>query len=167
MAVNKVIFGENTLIDLTADTVTASALLSGYKAHDKSGALITGTLVDDEQLGYAALVGINYGSSDMIKISSLHPNISVTINQSTISSPSSIKINFYIQKYLSTAAMGNIDVFLDYDKWSVSESTAIETSGAGSAATITASKTSKHYRFKLTNMPTNELYVNLKFSRKY
>ena len=43
MAVNKVIYGGNTLIDLTADTVTEDKILSGYTAHDKSGALITGT----------------------------------------------------------------------------------------------------------------------------
>lgn len=41
--INKVIFGGNTLIDLTADTVDAAHMLSGYKAHDKSGAIITGT----------------------------------------------------------------------------------------------------------------------------
>ena len=43
MAVNKVVYGQNTLLDLTADTIVASALLSGYTAHDKSGAAITGT----------------------------------------------------------------------------------------------------------------------------
>lgn len=42
MAVNKVVYGKNTLLDLTADTIVASALLSGYTAHDKSGAAITG-----------------------------------------------------------------------------------------------------------------------------
>lgn len=42
MAVNKIIYGGNTLIDLTSDTVDASNLLSGYTAHDKSGAIITG-----------------------------------------------------------------------------------------------------------------------------
>lgn len=41
--VNKVIYGGNTLIDLTGDTVTADKLASGIKAHDKSGAQITGT----------------------------------------------------------------------------------------------------------------------------
>lgn len=41
--VNKVIFGGNTLIDLTADTVDAAHLLSTYTAHDRSGAIITGT----------------------------------------------------------------------------------------------------------------------------
>ena len=40
---NKVIYGSETLIDLTADTVDAAHLLSGYTAHDKSGAPITGT----------------------------------------------------------------------------------------------------------------------------
>lgn len=42
MAVNKVIYGGSTLIDLTADTVSEDKLLSGYTAHDKSGASITG-----------------------------------------------------------------------------------------------------------------------------
>ena len=41
--INKVIYGGNTLIDLTADTVIASGLQSGLTAHDKSGAVITGT----------------------------------------------------------------------------------------------------------------------------
>ena len=44
MAVNKVIYSGDALIDLTGDTVTADKLLAGYTAHDKSGALITGTL---------------------------------------------------------------------------------------------------------------------------
>lgn len=43
MAINKVIFGGETLIDLTSDTVTADKLASGETAHDKSGAIITGT----------------------------------------------------------------------------------------------------------------------------
>lgn len=41
--VNKVIYGGQTLIDLTGDTVTASDILTGKKAHDKSGAQITGS----------------------------------------------------------------------------------------------------------------------------
>lgn len=40
---NKIIYGGNTLIDLTADTVTAADLAEGVTAHDKSGAIITGT----------------------------------------------------------------------------------------------------------------------------
>lgn len=45
--VNKVIYGGNTLIDLTGDTVTADKILSGFKAHDKSGAPITGSCTFD------------------------------------------------------------------------------------------------------------------------
>ncbi len=45
--VNKVIFGGDTIIDLTADTVDAAHLLSGSTAHDKSGATITGTCTYD------------------------------------------------------------------------------------------------------------------------
>lgn len=45
--VNKVIYGSDTLIDLTGDTVTAATILSGYKAHDKSGAPVTGTCAYD------------------------------------------------------------------------------------------------------------------------
>ena len=41
--ISKVVYGGKTLIDLTADTVIADKMLSGYTAHDKSGATITGT----------------------------------------------------------------------------------------------------------------------------
>ena len=42
--INKVNYGDQTLIDLTADTVEASKMLSGYTAHSASGATITGTI---------------------------------------------------------------------------------------------------------------------------
>ena len=35
--INKVIYGGETLIDLTGDTVTADKILSGFTAHDKGG----------------------------------------------------------------------------------------------------------------------------------
>ena len=47
MARNKVIFGGETLIDLTGDTVTPDKLLKDFTAHDKSGATITGTCTFD------------------------------------------------------------------------------------------------------------------------
>ena len=43
MAINKVVYGGETLIDLTGDTVQADKVLSGVTAHDKSGEPITGT----------------------------------------------------------------------------------------------------------------------------
>lgn len=45
--VNKVIFGNETLIDLTGDTAVASDVLSGKKFHLKSGAQSTGTCTYD------------------------------------------------------------------------------------------------------------------------
>lgn len=45
MAVNKVVYGSDTLLDLTADTVEAGDLRSGVTAHRKDGTQVTGTLV--------------------------------------------------------------------------------------------------------------------------
>lgn len=45
--VNKVIYGGNTLIDLTGDTVTTADVLSGVKFHLPSGASGTGTCAYD------------------------------------------------------------------------------------------------------------------------
>lgn len=45
--VNKVIYGGNTLIDLTADTVTADKILASFTAHAASGAPITGICTFD------------------------------------------------------------------------------------------------------------------------
>ena len=44
MAVNKVVYGTHTLIDLTGDTITADKLRTGYTAHGANGEAITGTL---------------------------------------------------------------------------------------------------------------------------
>ena len=68
MAVNKVVYGENTLLDLTADTIVASALLSGYTAHDKSGAAITGT----HQCGAASV------ATGTLELSSASQTMSIT-----------------------------------------------------------------------------------------
>lgn len=47
MAINKVIYGGTTLIDLSADTATKDKILSGFTAHDKSGEKITGSCTYD------------------------------------------------------------------------------------------------------------------------
>lgn len=66
--VNKVVFGNQTLLDLTTDTVTPSVLMEGYTAHDKSGALIIGTAtqggsVTQDQDGFIVLPPTGGGSS--------------------------------------------------------------------------------------------------------
>ena len=45
MAINKVIYSGNTLIDLTGDTVTPDTLSEGVTAHNAKGEPITGTMV--------------------------------------------------------------------------------------------------------------------------
>ena len=45
--IGKVVLGDEILIDLTADTITAEDLKKGVTAHDKSGAAITGTNTKD------------------------------------------------------------------------------------------------------------------------
>lgn len=54
MAVNKVVMntanGEETLIDLTGDTVTADTLAEGVIAHDASGARIVGTMSANQDI---------------------------------------------------------------------------------------------------------------------
>lgn len=43
MAISKVIYGGETLIDLTADTITKEKILKGYTAHGANGEPITGS----------------------------------------------------------------------------------------------------------------------------
>lgn len=54
MAVNKVVYGQRTLIDLTADTVIPAALLKGYTAHGADGSIITGMMFE----GYPERVSV-------------------------------------------------------------------------------------------------------------
>lgn len=59
MGINKVQYGNTVLLDLTSDTVTADKLMQGYTAHDRTGALITGTAtggIDGDNLGYGNYV---------------------------------------------------------------------------------------------------------------
>ena len=55
--INKVVYGGKTLIDLTADTVTAVKLLKGATAHDKSGAAIVGTCTFNADTSDATATG--------------------------------------------------------------------------------------------------------------
>lgn len=78
MAISKVIYGEETLIDLSADTVTAQALAAGATAHNSAGETVIGTvtmLTVDEIIQQAAFkvdkesLGLNNvdNTSDMDK----------------------------------------------------------------------------------------------------
>ena len=58
MATNKVIYGNDTLIDLTGDTVTASDVAQGVTFHTKAGVQATGTLDPAEPLTQAQVDAI-------------------------------------------------------------------------------------------------------------
>lgn len=70
MRVNKVIYGTETLIDLTNDSVTPETLKKGVTAHDKSGEVITGTLEETSYIEYILLsqtiTGIKEFSDDSV-----------------------------------------------------------------------------------------------------
>ena len=55
--ISKVVYGGKTLIDLTADTVTASKILKDVTAHDKSGAAIVGTCTFNADTSDATATG--------------------------------------------------------------------------------------------------------------
>ena len=78
LPVNKVVYGTTVLVDLTADTVTPETLLQGYTAHDKSGALITGTA--DTTEGSVYQDGDGYLVVDDSESSAPQGNLSITAN---------------------------------------------------------------------------------------
>lgn len=56
MAINKVVLGDTTLLDLTNDTVTPETLAEGATAHSASGEIIEGTMpIDNVRYGEQSL----------------------------------------------------------------------------------------------------------------
>lgn len=84
--VNKVIIGGEVKIDLTGDTVTADKLAKGVTAHDKSGAIITGTSTKDLDTSNATaqpsevLVGKTFGAKGSMKTGTMPNNGAKTLN---------------------------------------------------------------------------------------
>lgn len=99
--VNKVIYGNDTLIDLTSDTIAANKLLTGYTAHDKSGAPITGSCdYDSDTTDATATDGeILYGETayvNKVKITGTMPNRgAVTGTISSVSTPYTIQNGYH------------------------------------------------------------------------
>ena len=79
--ISKVVYGNETLIDLTSDTITADKLLKGYTAHGKDGAPISGscaynadTSADTVTVG-AVLSGITFHNAAGSAQTGTMPNI--------------------------------------------------------------------------------------------
>lgn len=53
--INKIVYGDKTLIDLTGDTVAPESLGKGITAHDKSGKPIIGTSTKDSDTSDATI----------------------------------------------------------------------------------------------------------------
>lgn len=97
MAVNKVVYGDNTLIDLTEDTVTAETLAEGVTAHDAAGNAIVGTMAagggGDLDLGIFEKLDsgeITTNSTSNVTIEhnlGVVPDFSVVITRAQITSP--------------------------------------------------------------------------------
>lgn len=60
MPVSKVVYGQQTLIDLTSDTVIPEALLKGYTAHSSDGSVVTGIMFE----GYPQRLPVYEGVQD-------------------------------------------------------------------------------------------------------
>ena len=91
--VNKVVYGNSTLIDLTNDTVIPEALVSGYTAHDRSGATVTGSL---ELPSSSSPLEIERGGTNANSASGARTNLSVYSKAETDSaiSQSTADLNF-------------------------------------------------------------------------
>ncbi len=79
MPINKVIFGGEVKLDLTADTATADKVIKGMTFHDKTGAQVTGTCDFDSntQDATAAVAEIIKGKTAYIrgaKVTGTMPN---------------------------------------------------------------------------------------------
>lgn len=81
---------EITAVDISSDTVTAAALLSGYTAHDNTGTAVSGSIAtktssDLTASGDTVTVPAGYYASQTTKsvTSTTHPNPTVSVNSST------------------------------------------------------------------------------------
>ena len=81
--INKVEFGNNVLIDLSSDTVTASTILSGYTAHAANGATITGNIA------IKTSHDITLVNNTLTIPAGYYSNMTKTINGVTLTAPSS------------------------------------------------------------------------------
>jgi len=91
--INKVIYGDQTLIDLTSDTVTPSDLMAGVTAHDASGEIIVGTATRN-------------GSNKIIKnVTLTFSGLTATISDSDIKANSDYAVVYYNPAYAEAAGI--------------------------------------------------------------
>ena len=77
--VNKVVYGNNTVMDLTEDTVTPNDVLRGVTFHDKSGASQTGNLVT-----HNVIDNLNSDSSEDALSARMGKKVNLSSNQKVV-----------------------------------------------------------------------------------
>ena len=99
--INKVIYGNTTLLDLTSDTITAADLAKDVTAHDKSGAPIVGintydSDTTDADATAAEILSTKTAYVNKVKITGSMPNRgAVTGTISDVSTPYSIQNGYH------------------------------------------------------------------------
>ena len=99
--INKVIYGSTVLIDLTPDTVTADKILTGFTAHDGSGASITGTCnfdvnSEDATVQVAEILSGKTAYARGTKVTGTMPNnAAVTLTINTVNQEVSIPQGYH------------------------------------------------------------------------
>lgn len=88
MAISKVIYGGNVLIDLTADTITAADLLKGKTAHGADGEAISGACTYDANTQDATATAAEIlkgktGYNKGVKVTGTMPNIGAVAGKIT------------------------------------------------------------------------------------
>lgn len=176
MAINKVVYGQNTLIDLTGDTVTSDKMLSGETTHDKSGSVIVGSIPsksaqtytpgtsnqkvaanqylsgDQTILGDANLVASNIKDGvSIFGVNGTYSGSSETVHLYTGAEPSSAEVgDLYIYPWPDTVTAGD-------DAWYSSSklvATKNSTSMSSTGISITVYETGT-FRFKCSGARTS------------
>lgn len=116
--VNKVVLGSSTLIDLTADTITADNVIEGYTFHAADGSTSEGSLTHLTNAEIDEITGGSGGSSVVVEELSVTANGTYTAPAGSAYSPVTVNVASPVKTVTGTFT-GNgtrtIDVACDFE----------------------------------------------------